>query len=209
MEVEGITHACAQCGEMYRRGATAKGQAYSWCRPCRNSYMRRYYHEHKPLGVHGPAKPKEAREPKEEWIFCRICGTLAHGRRTLCGSAECMAEVNREGARRRRRIKPPSHVKNKRQGDRNRRMRKRGVASEQYDPLVIAERDGWRCSLCRKQISKTERHPHPKALTMDHIVPISAGGDDAPHNVRACHSLCNSIKGNRVHGDGEQLMLVG
>ena len=142
MKVEDITHTCAQCGETYRRAANAKGQAFSWCRPCRNSYMRRYYHEHKPLGIHGPAKPRDAREPKEEWIFCRICGTLAHGRRTLCGSAEGMAEVNREGARRRRRIKPPSHVKNKRQGDRNRLMSNRCVASEQYNQLGIAKRYG-------------------------------------------------------------------
>jgi 5-methylcytosine-specific restriction endonuclease McrA len=30
--------------------------------------------------------------------------------------------------------------------------------------------------------------------TVDHIVPISRGGDDAPKNLRAAHQTCNSAK---------------
>lgn len=215
MDVQVITHTCSQCGDPFDKSPDAKGQAASWCRPCRRSYMRRYmddwYPKNKPLSVHGPPAPPLLGPPvpKGRWIFCRVCGALAHNRFTLCGSPHCVAEVSREGARRRRKLKPPSHVRNARQAARNRRMRKNGVHVERYDPLEIAARDGWRCSLCGKAISKTKPHPHPKALTMDHVIPISCGGDDAPHNVRACHSLCNSIKGNRVHGGGEQLMLVG
>jgi 5-methylcytosine-specific restriction endonuclease McrA len=49
--------------------------------------------------------------------------------------------------------------------------------------------------------------PHPKAPTIDHIIPLSAGGDDTKANVRLAHFLCNSRRGNR--GDVEQLKLIG
>jgi 5-methylcytosine-specific restriction endonuclease McrA len=49
--------------------------------------------------------------------------------------------------------------------------------------------------------------PHPKAPTIDHIVPLAAGGDDIKANVQLAHFLCNSVKSNQ--GGNEQLILVG
>ena len=205
MTTDYINHTCTQCGDTYEREVDAKGQKASWCQSCRREYMRDYHRRH-----HVPVQPiLGPKMPKGKWIACRICGLVVRGRKTMCGSTECMAESKRRYARARRKAKPAYHVKNKRQSDRNRRMRLRGVHSEAYDPIDIADRDGWKCSLCSKLISRVERHPHPRSLTMDHIIPVSVGGDDVPSNVRACHALCNSIKGNRVNGSGEQLMLVG
>ena len=81
--------------------------------------------------------------------------------------------------------------------------------NQPYDATYIADRDGWKCSLCGDKISRSQRHPQPKALTMDHVIPLSKGGDDTRSNVKACHSLCNTVKGNRTHANGEQLLLVG
>ena len=203
---------CARCGETFIRLTGAKGQRQSWCDACRVAYMREYMrrYEWKWAGrTHGPPKAPLIGPPKPDVIevSCKICGALA--RKTLCGSDECKLEANRRQARERRRLKPASHIAAKRQTDRTRRMRKRNNLVVKYNPIDIAERDRWRCSLCGKKIDTKARHPEPLALTMDHIIPVSQGGDDAPYNVRACHSVCNSSKGNRVHGNGEQLMLVG
>jgi len=203
---------CSLCGETFMRLAGAKGQAKSWCKPCRRDYMREYMrlNEWKYIGrTHGPPKPPLIGPPKPSRIIvgCYICGQPA--RMTLCGSEACSVEASRRKARERRMLKPASHIAAKRQSDRTRRMRKRNNLVVKYNHLDIAERDRWRCSLCGKRIDAKARHPEPLALTMDHIIPVSQGGDDAPYNVRACHSVCNSRKGNRVHGDGEQLMLVG
>lgn len=202
---------CAQCGGTFMRGPGAKGQRKSWCDACRMTYMREYMRRYQwryTGSTYGPkATPIGPPKPAVIEVSCKICGAPA--RKTLCASDECRAESDRRKARERRQLKPPSHIKNKRQSDRVRRMRKRDNVVVKYDPLTIAERDRWRCSLCGKKIDMVARHPHPLALTMDHVVPVSEGGDDAPHNVRACHSRCNSSKGNRVHGNGEQLMLVG
>ncbi len=49
----------------------------------------------------------------------------------------------------------------------------------------------------------------PLAPVIDHIVPLDAGGLHEPANVQCAHFLCNSKKGARVYGAGEQLRLVG
>jgi len=48
--------------------------------------------------------------------------------------------------------------------------------------------------------------PHPKAPTVDHIVPVSEGGDDTRANVQLAHFVCNSVKGAR---GSQQLALIG
>lgn len=50
--------------------------------------------------------------------------------------------------------------------------------------------------------------PHPKAPTIDHVVPLDLGGDDKRANVQLAHFICNSRKSNRLNGP-VQLALVG
>jgi transposase-like protein len=78
---------------------------------------------------------------------------------------------------------------------------------ENLSILEIATRDKWRCQLCRKPVSKTKRFPHPQAPVLDHITPLSLGGQHVRSNVHLAHYACNSRKGNRAMN--EQLMLFG
>jgi 5-methylcytosine-specific restriction endonuclease McrA len=71
----------------------------------------------------------------------------------------------------------------------------------------IAERDGWRCSLCKKAVNPAVKWPDPKSPSLDHVVPLSKGGAHDPSNVALAHLGCNTAKNNR--GGGEQLMLIG
>lgn len=71
----------------------------------------------------------------------------------------------------------------------------------------IFERDGWACHLCGKAVLRTAVAPHPRAPTIDHVIPLARGGTHEPANVKTAHFLCNSIKSDR--GGGEQLMLIG
>jgi 5-methylcytosine-specific restriction endonuclease McrA len=89
-----------------------------------------------------------------------------------------------------------------------RRARKRGAqVVETIDPSRVFERDGFTCGLCGKRLAMGRSVPHPKAPTVDHIVPLANGGDHSYANVQAAHFICNSVKGNR--GGPEQLRLVG
>lgn len=89
---------------------------------------------------------------------------------------------------------------------RRRRVTERAGAVEPYTSLEIAERDSWRCQICGKRIGRSFRFPHPRSLSVDHIVPISKGGDDVRANVQAAHLRCNISK---YVGGTDQLRLIG
>jgi hypothetical protein len=80
-----------------------------------------------------------------------------------------------------------------------------GISDEE-----IWERDGWRCQIpgCkRRPIRRDLKYPHPRSKSIDHIVPLSFGGDDSAENKRAAHLSCNVRRGNQVQD--EQLALIG
>lgn len=72
--------------------------------------------------------------------------------------------------------------------------------------LEIAERDGWRCHLCRKKVDPKFKYPHPMSATRDHLIPISHGGLHEKRNVKLAHWDCNR---RRHDGGTAQLRLIG
>lgn len=90
---------------------------------------------------------------------------------------------------------------------RRRRALKLGAASEPYTLAEIAERDRFRCGLCRRKVDMELPGPYDMSPSIDHIVPLSRGGDDTRANVQLAHWICNTRKGNR--GGNEQLALIG
>ena len=81
--------------------------------------------------------------------------------------------------------------------------------SERYSLAEIAERDGWRCQLCGRMVSKMAKWPARNSASIDHVVPLSEGGTDLRANVQLAHFGCNSSKNNRPTARGEQLRLIG
>ena len=73
-----------------------------------------------------------------------------------------------------------------------------GAVQEHYTRRSIFDRDGWVCQLCEEEIDPALQWPDPRAASIDHIVPLSLGGDDTPGNTQAAHMGCNSRKGNRI-----------
>lgn len=89
---------------------------------------------------------------------------------------------------------------------RRRRARLADAASEPYTTVEIADRDGGRCGVCRRKVRLDLEWPHPRSASVDHIVPLSRGGDDTKSNVRLAHLRCNISQGNRVEW-GQQLLI--
>lgn len=72
----------------------------------------------------------------------------------------------------------------------------------------IDKRDGHRCGICGGKTDLTIKHPDPLFVTLDHIVPLSRGGDPLdPANLRVAHLRCNSARRDR--GTQDQLRLLG
>jgi len=117
------------------------------------------------------------------------CDQLVTGHRRKCD--QCMGSVRKERKRRERR---------------RRRNALRGTPSEPYTLAEIAARDRNTCGLCRKRVAMTKAVPHPKAPTIDHVVPISDGGHDVKANIQLAHFECNWRK---RAGGTQQLALFG
>lgn len=83
-----------------------------------------------------------------------------------------------------------------------RRARRAAVIVEPYLAADIYERDGWRCGICGVPVDPRAPLNCGADPTIDHVVPISRGGADAPWNVRLAHRLCNLRKGARLDGPG-------
>lgn len=88
-----------------------------------------------------------------------------------------------------------------------RRARKFGGDYETFTYLEIFERDGWCCGVCGESVDRSLAHPDHYSASLDHIVPLSEGGDHTRANSRCAHLICNIRRGNR--GGTEQLRLVG
>lgn len=121
---------------------------------------------------------------------CADCATLVGIGRIRCD--ECWEKHARQ-ARRAQRQK--------------RRAVERGVNAERIVAEDIYRRDGWKCGLCARPIDSRLTYPNPRSASLDHIVPISRGGDHVRANVQAAHLGCNLAKGNRVES-AQQLLFA-
>lgn len=68
---------------------------------------------------------------------------------------------------------------------------KPGAVNVRYSRDEIFERDQWVCYLCGSSVDRTLEFPDPGSASLDHVVTLSRGGDNAPHNVRLAHMGCN------------------
>jgi hypothetical protein len=79
-----------------------------------------------------------------------------------------------------------------------RRARLAGVNSERYEKLDVFKRDNGTCYICSENIDVLLEWPHPKSFSIDHVVPLSKGGNNTLDNVASTHLRCNLSKFNKI-----------
>lgn len=87
-----------------------------------------------------------------------------------------------------------------------RRRAARRLSSDHFTMADIGERDGWRCHLCHRKVNRKLSGMHPDGPTIDHLVPLSFGGEDTLDNVALAHRKCNLERNN---SGPAQLRLLG
>ncbi len=178
---------CCQCGKPCRLGGNGSLPEPT-CLECRRKNPGRL--------------PSWAEDQGGHYFETRECADctadLARTERTVCGP--CAISRRRERQREKARRSTSGRVV----AARRRRLR-RGESYDGVSDREIFDRDRWRCWLCRKVIGRKIRYPHPRSASIDHIVPLSLGGDDTALNKRAAHLTCNMTRSNRI----DQMPLFG
>lgn len=88
-----------------------------------------------------------------------------------------------------------------------RRSRLKGATIETVDPIKVFDRDGWRCHLCSELTDRSKRgSSHPNAPELDHVMPLSKGGEHSYANTACAHRKCNRAKSNRIIGQPSLLV---
>lgn len=82
----------------------------------------------------------------------------------------------------------------KRQANRRRRARARAsktdLTSEQWHRIL--KNQGYKCNMCGKKFTKS------RVISVDHIIPLSKGGDFMSSNVQALCLSCNCSKNDKI-----------
>lgn len=74
-----------------------------------------------------------------------------------------------------------------------------GRKVEKVTPLRVFKRDGWRCHICGGQTDPALRGTcEPDAPELEHIIPLSKGGDHSYANTACAHRRCNQEKGDTL-----------
>ena len=105
-------------------------------------------------------------------------------------AARAYREANREKTRATARAYGKAHPDVVWRSDANRRARERAAFVEAGDRALIYERDRGVCGICGKVVTRED-------ASVDHIVPLSKGGEHSYANTRLAHTRCNIARGNR------------
>ena len=72
-----------------------------------------------------------------------------------------------------------------------RKARKKNAFVERVRRDVLARRAGWKCGICGDLVTRND-------WTVDHIIPLSRGGEHSYANTQIAHLLCNIRKGTKM-----------
>lgn len=87
------------------------------------------------------------------------------------------------------------------------RARMRLARVENVDPIKVFTRDAWQCQICQRKTPRAMRGTYkPNAPELDHIIPLSKGGNHEYANTQCACRSCNAEKGDTIYG---QVPMVG
>lgn len=185
-----VSHkSCTRCGEeksaaSFGRRKDARDGLRSWCLVCsrENDRIRRL------------AEPEKFKDRVRRYAE-------SHKEQTAQRSARWRA-AHPNNASERRRIRRATNPTLFRDQEREYVNRRRALLAgapviELVRSSVVAERDGWICHICGEPVPD-EQFPSPKSPSMDHVIPLSRGGEHSYANVRLAHFGCNAGKKNRA-----------
>lgn len=140
----------------------------SHCRECSKQRARQYGMDH----------PEEKRAAYRSWYLGKGREWHAAWRNR---NREKVRELSRAGQRKRHRVHLACN-------DRYQATRRGAPCAETIDRMIVYHRDGGRCHICRKKLRSDHFH-------LDHLIPLSTGGDHLYRNIAVACPSCNCRRG--------------
>lgn len=172
---------CKNCGETFSNGRKVK-----YCSDqCKKEATHNMWRVRYDNGLNDKERQSRIESFEQQTYQCKECGddfTPEYGeRRTAYCSERCQRKYIR----------------------RNTKYRRRARMKEQYvEPVSlkkIMERDNYICQLCNEPVDMSKEGTSDKlAPSLDHIIPLSKGGEHSYANTQLAHHYCNSCKGNEL-----------
>lgn len=192
---------CTNCGNPTAQALGHPGKT-GRCRQCRSNKRCTYTNcenQHKARGMCGQHYNAWLLQQPAE-IHSQYCATDGCARRII-GQGLCHKHYSALW-----RDQNPERWREIRSEQRQRRRaREHNAYVKPVDRKQVFALDGYVCHLCGKGCDKTKTVPHHQAPTVDHVIPLAAGGTHEPANCRTAHFICNARKSNG--GGGEQFAL--
>lgn len=91
-----------------------------------------------------------------------------------------------------------AHLELGRENLRIRRARLKECFVERIDDYLVYLVNSGICQICLCPIDRSLKFPNKMSFTIDHIYPISLGGEHSYDNVQSAHYTCNCRKHNKV-----------
>ena len=131
-------------------------------------------------------RPLVSYRTKSEWMpsfsVCKYCGCKVQNKtspRVICRKKGCKEMYNSDQKK-------------------LERARKRGITKKEANSFMesdaIYKRDSYQCYLCGSKTAPHKPYNHPRFPTLDHVVPISRGGEHTESNLMTACRSCNSYK---------------
>jgi len=74
------------------------------------------------------------------------------------------------------------------------------TVADSINPLLILDRDKWKCYLCGVKTPKELRGTYlDNAPELDHVIPLSKGGLHVESNLRCACRKCNAEKSDQIY----------
>lgn len=175
-----VIRRCGKCESVIDDGSRARV-----CRPCRLEDGR----------VKSTTRAESAHKALALVVSCagcraEFCPMYGYSHATLCTC--CRVDRDAQGKRTSRLA---------------RKMRQRTQTVESVNAIKVFDRDGWRCQLCKRKTPRKLRGTlDSRAPELDHIMPVSIGGEHSYRNTQCTCRACNGAKSNRPMG---QSLLFG
>lgn len=168
----------------FGRDSSRPDGLFSYCRICAREYSR----ERRAVLIASRVAKPAAKRSK-----CRKCKTVKlakwfyfdasrkNGLSAYC--RRCTTEIQRTTY--------PKYAERYRDAVKKRKAAKRGATVEIVNRRKVWERDDGVCHICGDPVAYKEMH-------LDHVKPLSRGGDHSYANCKAAHGPCNLRKGDKI-----------